>query len=77
MKKSILLFSCLTFVVVSHSKIALANEDPSLKPVWQSLGGDFTRSGLSENNGPELGCVKWKFETDGAVSTSVTIDSDD
>lgn len=50
---------------------------PEVDSKWESLGGDFTRSGLSENNGPELGCVKWKFETDGAVSTSVTIGFDE
>lgn len=77
MKKSILLFSCLTFVIVSHTTIALAYEDSALKPVWQSLGGNFQRTGLSKKPGPEFGCVKWKLETDGPVSSSVTIGSDD
>jgi outer membrane protein assembly factor BamB len=77
MKKSILLFICTTFIIVSYIETTFANnEDSALKPVWQSLGGDFTRSGLSENKGPEFGCIKWKFETDGAVSTSVTIGYD-
>jgi parallel beta-helix repeat protein len=40
---------------------------------WKSLGGDFDRSGLSQNYGPELGCVKWKFHTNGPVSASPTI----
>ena len=31
------------------------------------------RSGLSENIGPELGCIKWKFETDGPVTASVAL----
>jgi outer membrane protein assembly factor BamB len=43
-----------------------------INPKWKSLGGDFDRSGLSTNFGPELGCIKWKFETGGAVSSSVT-----
>jgi outer membrane protein assembly factor BamB len=40
---------------------------------WVSLGGNFKRTGLSENPGPAFGCVKWKFETDGIVSASVTV----
>jgi outer membrane protein assembly factor BamB len=52
------------------------SKGPSVESKWESLGGDFTRSGLSENKGPEFGCIKWKFETDGAVSTSVTIGYD-
>jgi parallel beta-helix repeat protein len=43
---------------------------------WKSLGGDFDRIGLSETYGPELGCVKWQFETDGPISASVTIGVD-
>jgi parallel beta-helix repeat protein len=49
------------------------NPDPAVESKWKTLGGDFKRSGLSDNSGPELGCVKWKFEVNGAVSTSVTI----
>ncbi|HUW18454.1 MAG TPA: PQQ-binding-like beta-propeller repeat protein [Sedimentisphaerales bacterium] len=46
---------------------------PAVTSKWESLGGDYDRRGLSENYGPELGCVKWAFETGGAVSASVTI----
>ncbi|MHC4620214.1 MAG: outer membrane protein assembly factor BamB family protein [Planctomycetota bacterium] len=46
---------------------------PAVASKWESLGGDYDRMGLSENYGPELGCVKWAFETGGAVSASVTI----
>jgi outer membrane protein assembly factor BamB len=53
------------------------NPDPAVESKWKSLGGDFKRTGLSENYGPEFGCVKWKFETDGAVSTSVTVGVDE
>jgi outer membrane protein assembly factor BamB len=49
------------------------NPDPAVESKWKTLGGDFKRSGSSYDDGPELGCVKWKFETEGAVSTSVTI----
>jgi outer membrane protein assembly factor BamB len=41
---------------------------------WKSLGGDFDRAGLSQDSGPELGCVKWQFHTNGPVSASPTID---
>jgi len=44
---------------------------------WKSLGGDFDRIGLSEDYGPELGCVKWQFEVDGAISASVTVGLDE
>jgi len=44
---------------------------------WKSLGGDFDRTGLSEGSGPELGCVKWRFETDAPIAVSVTAGSGD
>jgi outer membrane protein assembly factor BamB len=40
---------------------------------WISLGGNFSRTALSQHRGPELGCVKWKFGANGAVSASVTV----
>ena len=43
---------------------------------WKSLGGDFARTGLSDSNGPESGCIKWEFETTRAVSASVTVGID-
>jgi outer membrane protein assembly factor BamB len=51
--------------------------DPVVTSKWISLGGDFRRTGLSQNYGPEFGCVKWQFETERAVPTSVTIGFDD
>jgi len=50
---------------------------PAVPSKWKSLGGDFRRAGLSEDYGPELGCVKWQFDTDGAVSASITIGAGD
>jgi len=49
---------------------------PEVEAKWKSLAGDFQRTGLSDSNGPRFGCVKWKFETDDAVPTSVTIGPD-
>jgi outer membrane protein assembly factor BamB len=46
---------------------------PPVQSEWKSLGGDFDRTGLSETDGPELGCVQWQFQTDGPVTASVTI----
>ncbi len=43
---------------------------------WPTLGGDFQRTGLSPQAGPVQGGVYWKFETDGAIVSSPTVDSD-
>jgi len=43
---------------------------------WLSLGGDFRRSGSSQNVGPAAGSIKWTFETGGPVVGSVTVGSD-
>jgi len=40
---------------------------------WPTLGRDFTRRGMSETNGPEVGCVKWQFATGGEMYTGVTV----
>jgi outer membrane protein assembly factor BamB len=49
---------------------------PDVPAWWRSLGGDFDRSGLSDTYGPELGCLKWQFQTDGEVAGSVTVGMD-
>ncbi|MHC4739870.1 MAG: outer membrane protein assembly factor BamB family protein, partial [Planctomycetota bacterium] len=49
---------------------------PQVSSKWKSLGGDFDRTGLSQNYGPELGCVKWQFETNARITGSVTIGAD-
>ena len=49
---------------------------PAVGSTWKSLGNDFDRSGLSENAGPELGCLKWRFQTGGPVTAGVTIGAD-
>ncbi|MHC4334276.1 MAG: outer membrane protein assembly factor BamB family protein, partial [Planctomycetota bacterium] len=46
---------------------------PPVASKWKSLGGDYDRRGLSANYGPELGCVKWTFDTAGPIPTSITI----
>jgi outer membrane protein assembly factor BamB len=50
---------------------------PPIVSKWESLGGDYDRKGLSDNYGPVLGCVKWEFEVDGAISASVTVGPND
>ncbi|MHC4646278.1 MAG: outer membrane protein assembly factor BamB family protein [Planctomycetota bacterium] len=47
--------------------------DPAAASKWKSLGGEFDRRGLSDDFGPELGCVKWTFETGGPVSAGITV----
>lgn len=59
--------SCLAGMIEADSAGAVTDG------TWKSLGGDFTRTGLSESSGPELGCVKWKFETKAAISASVAV----
>jgi outer membrane protein assembly factor BamB len=49
---------------------------PAVGSTWKSLGNDFDRSGLSEDSGPELGCLQWQFQTDGPVTAGVTIGAD-
>jgi len=46
---------------------------PQVSSKWKSLGGDFDRTGLSQNYGPELGCIKWQFETSARITGSVTV----
>ncbi|MHC4641888.1 MAG: outer membrane protein assembly factor BamB family protein [Planctomycetota bacterium] len=45
---------------------------PAVESNWKSMGGNFERTGLSEDYGPEAGCVKWQFDANGPVSASVT-----
>jgi len=77
MKKPILLLGCLLAAIpCSADTIDPADDLPAACSPWKSLGGDFRRSGLSKYSGPEIGCVKWKFETDGPVSASATVGFD-
>ncbi|MHC4068682.1 MAG: outer membrane protein assembly factor BamB family protein [Planctomycetota bacterium] len=46
---------------------------PPIAAEWKSLGGDFDRSGLSDQNGPESGCLKWQFQTSAPVSAGATV----
>ena len=63
-------------VACLHSGVFTIKPDfvhPQVSSKWKSLGGDFDRTGLSQNYGPELGCVKWQFETTERVTASVTV----
>ncbi|NIP52815.1 MAG: PQQ-binding-like beta-propeller repeat protein, partial [Phycisphaerae bacterium] len=51
--------------------------DPVVESKWKTLGSNFKRTGLSDSNGPEVGCVKWQFDANGPVSASVTVGFDD
>jgi outer membrane protein assembly factor BamB len=66
-------------LILSSSGLFTIHPDSPGPPVaskWKSLGGDFRRSGLSQNAGPEVGCVKWQFQTAGPVSASPTVGAD-
>ena len=77
-KNAIPVSSWLVLVILSLAgAIAVGDDGPVVKSSWRSLGGDFARAGLSDSNGPEFGCIKWKFETAGAVSASITIGVND
>jgi len=43
---------------------------------WLTLGGNFQRTGLSQDSGPVQGGIQWKFETGGAVVSSATVGFD-
>lgn len=74
MKNTIPVTSLLVLVILGFmGAIVVGDDGLVVKSTWKSLGGNFKRTGLSENSGPELGCVKWFFETDGPVSASITI----
>jgi predicted outer membrane repeat protein len=45
---------------------------PAVPSKWPSLAGGFHRSSLSDNIGPEVGCIKWQFQTDSPVISTVT-----
>jgi len=77
MKKAIL-FSCVLLLATScfAEATTIDNNGHTIEPPWKTLGGDFKRTGLSKHSGPEIGCVKWKFETNGPISTSVTVGAD-
>jgi outer membrane protein assembly factor BamB len=46
---------------------------PPVTAKWQTLGGNFKRSGLSADYGPGRGCIKWQFEVPAAVSASAAV----
>jgi large repetitive protein len=87
LKSSLVLASCLLVLalalaltpslVVFGPEIACA-DDPNAPGTaqWSSLGGDYGRSGSSENEALADGAVAWEQNTGGAVLSSVTIGSD-
>jgi len=76
MKKTILIIISLSAIhaAIAADEVRVSGDTHEIK--WKSLGGDFDRTGLSDSNGPESGCVKWTFETSRAVSASVTVGAD-
>ena len=71
-----LLLLTVSFFIAGSRAIFFDKNGSAIASEWKSLGGNFKRTGLSENMGPESGCVKWQFDTDGPVSASVTVSLD-
>jgi len=46
---------------------------PAVTSEWETESHNFGRTGLSENSGPILGCIKWAFETDGPVTAGIAL----
>jgi len=75
-KSSLLIVPCALVVVLATAGPLLAGGPNKAEPGWAkwvSLGGDFRRSGLSQDAGPAPNGVKWTFETGGSVVGSVTV----
>jgi outer membrane protein assembly factor BamB len=52
------------------------NPDSAVESQWQTLGKNFKRDSLSDRIGPEIGCIKWVFDTNGLVTSSVAVGND-
>ena len=50
---------------------------PAVESRWPTLGADSQRAGLSGDAGPEIGCVKWRFEMAGAIYSSTAVGAND
>jgi outer membrane protein assembly factor BamB len=74
MKKRLPLIVATTLCVFVGGMVLLSG--PAVESKWPSLGGGFQRAGLSPSQGPLQGGFKWKFETGGAVVSSVTVGFD-
>ncbi len=66
------LFLAVLLVTGPLTAVLAGHGEATIESTWKSLGANFRRTGLGETFGPKTGCVQWKFETDGAVSASVT-----
>jgi len=53
--------------------IRISEPGPTVESVWPTLGADSGRRGLSNESGPEVGCVKWQFETEASFYKSVAV----
>ncbi|MHC4455863.1 MAG: outer membrane protein assembly factor BamB family protein [Planctomycetota bacterium] len=62
-------------IICIESGVFTIKKYPKRKPAppGKVRKGIWRDTGLSEHYGPELGCVKWQFETDGPVSARAAI----
>lgn len=84
-RSSLLIVACLAILALALSGlpiVSLAFADPNTNPElesesqWPSLGGDYTRSGLSPNEGLLEDRPGWTHEIGGAVLSSASVGSD-
>lgn len=66
-----------SFIILEERfTIKPVNPDVGIESQWQSRGKNFRRDSLSESNGPQFGCVKWIFDTNGPVETGIAVGYD-
>jgi outer membrane protein assembly factor BamB len=74
MKTAVIAMNWVVLIIPCSIELVFADTmDMPVESAWKSLGGDFGRTGLSKHAGPEIGCTKWTFETEGAISASVSV----
>lgn len=49
---------------------------PAVETQWPTLGRTSKRIGLAVNSAVEVGCVKWRYDTGGAVEMSIALGAD-
>jgi len=53
--------------------IRISEPGPPVESAWPTLGADSDRRGLSGQAGPQVGCIKWQFETEASFYKSVAV----
>ncbi len=75
-RSSIAVGSVFLVIVLGLASGIIFAADPVAEARWPSLGGGYQRTGRSSHAGPLTGDLKWRFETGGAVISSMTVGAD-